>query len=726
MATEEELEAQRVLNELREQSLELKREEQRAAKELAKIERQIQADREAGKIASTDLLNTQAKLREETSGLSNEIDGTTTAIENQQRALKGLAEETEAATEAMSTLKQVGAAAAAAIPGAMGTLDSFYGTSLSRLTQGVGSAVMAVAQFANEIQGIEVNFRRTTGYQDRYVRSFNSLRGTYNKMGLTQETLEKNLLSLHGSFAAFDSLSENQRENLGLVVGRFEQLGLEGEKSAQVLDQLHFSFGLVGSSGEAAFKDLRKLSKETGLGLSVLADGITSMGGNLARFGEDAPRVFAELTKRARSLGMSVKDAFDITEQLDTFKGAAEITGRLNAQFGMQLNSVELMKASHEERVDILRQEFQLQGKSFTDLDRRQKQMLSSILGRDEGTMARLFGDQMDLGKFQEDVGKEDRFERFIKTEERVKSAEQDIFDSLVKKADKQVKKLGYGNNLAEAQILLLNKIAQSPETAGNILTGAGAASSGLGLLGSTTDMAVKGYVGYQALKGGGRLLGLTKAIPGAKGKALRALLGVLGIGTASAAPAAARTFTVGGRTLAQGSKWAARSGGIPVRASQKVAEGTGKALLKTGAKKGVGRLIPGLGLGIAGYDAMSRMGRGDFTGAGIDVLSGVAGLVPGYGTAAAIGLMGVNMARDANSLNQQGSLAGTPAGSPSSSPSGQRPTGARMELGDGSAIPIRVIIDELVVQSKLIMDGEVIDKRVENYNRQHIGPAGP
>ena len=58
-------------------------------------------------------------------------------------------------------------------------------------------------------------------------------------------------------------------------------------------------------------------------------------------------------------------------------------------------------------------------------------------------------------------------------------------------------------------------------------------------------------------------------------------------------------------------------------------------------------RFIPGVGLVAGGYDAYKRAQAGDYTGAALSAGAGLAGLVPGLGTAVSTGLIGAQMGRD-------------------------------------------------------------------------------
>ena len=75
-------------------------------------------------------------------------------------------------------------------------------------------------------------------------------------------------------------------------------------------------------------------------------------------------------------------------------------------------------------------------------------------------------------------------------------------------------------------------------------------------------------------------------------------------------------------------------------------------------AGKAAGKALPGVGLALGAYDAYNRTKEGDYLGAGISGLAGLAALVPLVGTAASLGLTGVNVYRD---LNKNPSVAITP-----------------------------------------------------------------
>lgn len=102
--------------------------------------------------------------------------------------------------------------------------------------------------------------------------------------------------------------------------------------------------------------------------------------------------------------------------------------------------------------------------------------------------------------------------------------------------------------------------------------------------------------------------------------------------------------------------KGAAKAGEkTAIKAGEKVAA---KGVAKTGAKavgKSLLKKIPGVSILAGGAFAAQRAMQGDWIGAGGELLSGIAGTVPGVGTAASVGIDAALAARD------MGALGGTP-----------------------------------------------------------------
>ncbi len=81
------------------------------------------------------------------------------------------------------------------------------------------------------------------------------------------------------------------------------------------------------------------------------------------------------------------------------------------------------------------------------------------------------------------------------------------------------------------------------------------------------------------------------------------------------------------------------------------------KGLFKVGGKGGAKSLfkkIPIVGLGLGTMFAVQRLMAGDRTGAGMELLSGIAGSIPGLGTAASLSIDGALMAKDMGAFDKK------------------------------------------------------------------------
>jgi hypothetical protein len=84
--------------------------------------------------------------------------------------------------------------------------------------------------------------------------------------------------------------------------------------------------------------------------------------------------------------------------------------------------------------------------------------------------------------------------------------------------------------------------------------------------------------------------------------------------------------------------------------AAKFITKGAGKAFAKAGLKSGL-KKIPLLGLGVGALFAAQRAMKGDYIGAGLELTSGAASMVPGAGTAASLGVDGIIAARDGGAI---------------------------------------------------------------------------
>ena len=335
--------------------------------------------------------------------LRDEVEVYRSQLEDTEEAVVQMTEDIEAQTEELQKNQEALKKSQKRIAAFKKGVDAMTDSNLSSIMslEGFAANILKVT-FA--LEGAHIELARNTGYLHDFRDNLINVTKRNQELAITMEHGTKIITGLSTGMARFNTLGDTQQGVLEDISARFMRLGVDVNKFGETMDTINYSFGLTGTAAAEAARGLENIANQVGRPLATVVQDLADIGPSLARFGKDGERVFAELAKQARSLGLTTKQAFDVSELFDTFEGAAQIAGRLNAQLGLQLNSVELMKASSEERLELLRAEFQLQGMQFESMGRRQRQMIASILGQDEETAARLLGGRMDIAAFQKET----------------------------------------------------------------------------------------------------------------------------------------------------------------------------------------------------------------------------------------------------------------------------------------------------------------------------------
>ena len=291
------------------------------------------------------------------------------------------------------------------------------------------TVVTAMLNFTMSLNKQQVTLARNTGYATDLNDNLLALADSSTGLSLSMEEGTEVLSGLSSGFSDYGMLSEDAQRSTEELAGRFLRMGMSAEISAKALDVLKRGLKFNQTTAEATLASFEDLSIELGRTVGQVTEDFIDLEPALARFGVGSVRVFKDLANQARSLGLTTRQAFDFTEMFDTFESSADVAGKLNAQLGLQLNSVEMMSASSEERLKILRAEFSMQGTHFNDMSRRQKQMVAEIMGTDVDVAARLFGDPMEMRKFQRDQAKDaKRVKSFISITDKWRSSMQQFF----------------------------------------------------------------------------------------------------------------------------------------------------------------------------------------------------------------------------------------------------------------------------------------------------------
>lgn len=236
-------------------------------------------------------------------------------------------------------------------------------------------------------------FRKATGATKEYNYEITQLERRNFAAGVSIQESGEAFQTLFTSFSAFTELNKGERAAIGDTVAVLGELGLQASTSGMILDQMFRGLNMSAQDANNVLLDLAGSAQALGVPMQKMAADFSASFKDLAKYGDGAIDVFKELSVISKSTGMEVSRLIAITDQFETFDGAATSVGKLNAILGgPYLNSIDMLNASEEERVRILRDQVAVSGLQFEQLGRYEKKTIASALGVSVDEAQRLLG----------------------------------------------------------------------------------------------------------------------------------------------------------------------------------------------------------------------------------------------------------------------------------------------------------------------------------------------
>jgi hypothetical protein len=279
---------------------------------------------------------------------------------------------------------------------------------LGSITKALGEVLNPAVIFNNVTAKIEESTAQMVMRTDAALASFNRLTaagGSLNQvmfdaqysaraMGVTIEGASAATGALYTQMSNFSKLGPQAQKELIQTTAGMESLGISSETTAGLLDVAMNSLRMSQDEANELSNDLAKLSIGLKLPAKELAEGFKNALPILAAYGKGAIKVFKGLAAAAKATSLSTQQLLGITEQFDTFEGAAKAAGSLNALLGGNLvNSMELLYATEDERIQILKRSFDQTGRNWDMLNKFEKKSIAAAIGiTDMNEANKLFG----------------------------------------------------------------------------------------------------------------------------------------------------------------------------------------------------------------------------------------------------------------------------------------------------------------------------------------------
>ena len=267
---------------------------------------------------------------------------------------------------------------------------------------GVDQMVSATKELFFSFDTAQAELSKVTASTGEYNDMLYDLQESNKTFGVDVETAGKAIGDLHNELSSFNQMSSATQGMLAETTARMEVLGVKTASGAKQFDNMIQGMGMTATMANDASMELVALGGAIGMAADTITDGFNAAASELAKYGNDAIDVFKGLASAAKATGIEMGSLMSITKQYDTFEGAAEGAGKLNAILGGGVvNSMDLLNGTEEDRIRLLIQSMSLSGKNFELMNKHERLAIASAAGISDMTEAnKLFS--MSLSAYDE------------------------------------------------------------------------------------------------------------------------------------------------------------------------------------------------------------------------------------------------------------------------------------------------------------------------------------
>ena len=249
------------------------------------------------------------------------------------------------------------------------------------LAAGFMSKVLeSIALLIVQTDAANKEFKKLTGFSGDFSDNMLNIADAGANAGISIADAGKAMGTFATNFSLFNPNRVN--EDLVLNIARLEKIGVAGADAAKSMDLMVRAFNMSETAAADLTTDLALLGNELGITAGKMISDFNAVSGELAGFGDDMVNVFTDLQRQAKATGMEISSLVGIAKKFDTFSDAANAVGSLNAVLGTNLGTIEMINASFDDRLHMLREEINTAtGGGFNTLDRYTQSYIAQAMG---------------------------------------------------------------------------------------------------------------------------------------------------------------------------------------------------------------------------------------------------------------------------------------------------------------------------------------------------------
>ncbi len=255
----------------------------------------------------------------------------------------------------------------------------------SKAFKQLGDAVLGMSEKINDVQDFARELERTGAASKEVSRMAIQMGDSLRISGVDYEEATEATRALVANVTDFTMMSKEMQKSLMTDAALFAEVGVSNEVYTKNLQISMKSLGMSADQAAANLRDMRKTALSLNVPVSDLMEDFAGAEEKLAQLGDTGTSTFKEMARIQKITGLEMSKLIAMTDKFDTFEGAAEQAGSLNAALGGNfVDSMSLMMAQDPaERFKMIRDAIDESGKSLDNMGYFQKKFMANAAGFD-------------------------------------------------------------------------------------------------------------------------------------------------------------------------------------------------------------------------------------------------------------------------------------------------------------------------------------------------------
>lgn len=223
----------------------------------------------------------------------------------------------------------------------------------------------------------------------------------------------------------------------GAILAMQKGMGISNEEMGGLATRARNTGETLEQSMLNIHKQADGMAKAFGLDSKVLSREIAKATTDFKNFGNISQKEIAKAVTYAERLGTKLEKITGLMDSFSTFDDAAENVSKLNEAFGMNIDTMEIMKAeTPDKKLELLRQSFRSAGRSIEDMDYTSRKLLGSLVQMDDETMLTTLSSKKQGISLKETEKQADKNAKSVVTQTEAVMKLTDAMERMLKAAD--------------------------------------------------------------------------------------------------------------------------------------------------------------------------------------------------------------------------------------------------------------------------------------------------